>query len=99
MGDGEPSHRGRALRRQFHARSPAKVREGIIAQHGLCSPRLPIRWERTQPVLNGKLIVAELLRMQQSVSAARVAGRAVILDMHNCIAYWLDESGIGGAGR
>ncbi|MGV3546806.1 MAG: cellulase family glycosylhydrolase [Pedobacter sp.] len=50
---------------------------------GLKLFRLPFKWERIQPALNGNLDVAELAKMTTFVDAARARGLWVILDMHN----------------
>lgn len=45
--------------------------------------RVPFKWERIQPILNGPLDVNELERMKTFVASARAEGMWVLLDMHN----------------
>jgi hypothetical protein len=49
--------------------------------------RLPFRWERIQPTLNGSLNQTELGRIKTCVANARAAGMGVILDPHNWAGY------------
>ena len=50
---------------------------------GLTLFRLPFKWERLQPTLNGPLEVKELKQMKSFVDAAAKRDVLVILDMHN----------------
>ncbi|MDN5925413.1 MAG: glycoside hydrolase family 5 protein [Xanthomonadales bacterium] len=54
---------------------------------GMNVVRVPFRWERLQPTLNGPLNSAELARMQSFVSAADALGMRSILDPHNYARY------------
>jgi hypothetical protein len=63
-----------------------------LASRGITMVRLPFRWERIQPVLNGALDVDELSRLTTTVAAARTAGIGVILDVHNYGAYWQSDA-------
>ena len=45
--------------------------------------RLPFRWERLQPKLNGPLDPVNLKSLQDTVTAAGAAGVKILLDMHN----------------
>lgn len=45
--------------------------------------RVPLRWERLQPVLNGSLDPAELARLDKVVTTATSLGASVIIDVHN----------------
>jgi len=58
-----------------------------FAQKGLNSVRLPFRWERLQPVLNGPLDSGELARLTTAVKAIRANGMTAILDVHNYARY------------
>ena len=58
-----------------------------FAQKGLNSVRLPFRWERLQPVLNGPLNSGELARITSAVNTIRANGMSVILDVHNYARY------------
>ncbi|MDQ3863930.1 MAG: glycoside hydrolase family 5 protein, partial [Actinomycetota bacterium] len=49
--------------------------------------RLPFRWERIQPTLNGPLSTAELQRYKASVRSAGAAGLKVVVDCHNYGGY------------
>lgn len=50
---------------------------------GLKLFRLPFKWERIQPTLNGALDATELASMKTFVEAAQARGLWVLLDMHN----------------
>jgi Cellulase (glycosyl hydrolase family 5) len=45
--------------------------------------RLPFKWERMQPTLNGPLSSAELGRLTAFLDAAEARGMKVVLDLHN----------------
>ena len=49
--------------------------------------RLPFRWERIQPTLQGELDAAELKALQTTVQRANETGLCVILDVHNYATY------------
>lgn len=55
--------------------------------------RIPIRWERIQPRLQGELDRAELKRLKQIVEAARAHDASIIFDLHNYGAYHLEGRG------
>ena len=50
--------------------------------------RLPFRWERIQPKLNGELDKVELGRMMATLDHAKKYNMQVILDMHNYYRYY-----------
>lgn len=54
---------------------------------GMTVIRLPFRWERIQPALNGELDGAELGRIRNVVETARGLDLCVVLDVHNYGAY------------
>lgn len=58
-----------------------------LAGLGMNAIRLPFRWERIQPQLNGPLDLMELARLDQTVAQAEAAGLVVILDLHNFAYY------------
>jgi hypothetical protein len=62
-----------------------------VASRGMSLVRLPVRWERVQPVLGGPLNTAEVQRIADAVARADAAGLRVILDIHNYGAYWLSN--------
>ena len=45
--------------------------------------RLPVRWERLQPTLNGPLDPQELGRLTQFIAEAHEHGASVVIDIHN----------------
>src|SRR5687767_215501 len=51
-----------------------------VASRGINVVRLPVRWERVQPVLGGALNAAEVQRITDAVARASAAGMRVILD-------------------
>lgn len=74
--------------------SSASTYEYVRSQgHDLA--RIPFRWERIQPTLNGALDATELGRMRTSINAATTAGLKVILDVHNYGGYYLHDATLG----
>ena len=65
------------------------------AERNLKLVRLPFRWERIQPRLNGELNRAELGRLLATLDHARKYGMQVILDMHNYSRYYGKMIGSG----
>ncbi len=59
---------------------------------GLNLIRLPFRWERLQPTLNGPLDGAALAHLDIAVGYARTRGMQVLLDPHNFARYRLGSS-------
>ncbi|MFG3500762.1 glycoside hydrolase family 5 protein [Pseudomonas sp. NPDC047963] len=57
------------------------------AERNLKLVRLPFRWERIQPRLNGELNSVELRRMLTTLDHAKKYNMRVILDMHNYYRY------------
>ncbi len=51
--------------------------------YGINLIRLPFRWERIQPTLNGSLDSAELALMLSNLDYAHANNQVVLLDMHN----------------
>ena len=49
--------------------------------------RLPIRWERIQPILNGSLDSNELMRIKNFLQLANNRNMEVIIDLHNYCRY------------
>jgi len=58
-----------------------------LGAQGVKLVRLPYRWERLQPALNGPLDTTELGRIRTALGYAAAAGIAVLLDMHNYARY------------
>lgn len=71
---------------------PSAAELAYLAGRGMTMVRLPFRWERIQPVLDGPLDPAELARLTDTVAAARAVGIGVILDVHNYGAYWQSDA-------
>jgi hypothetical protein len=68
---------------------------GYVASRGMSLVRLPVRWERVQPVLGGALNAAEVQRISDAIGRADAHGMRVILDIHNYGAYWLSDGSQG----
>lgn len=62
---------------------PSEKTVTYFADKGMNTVRLPIKWERLQPQLNGKLNSNEVQMLTESVSLLRKHGMQVILDPHN----------------
>lgn len=63
---------------------------------GLKLLRIPFKWERIQPTLNGALNSSAMTSLDTIVSMAQARGMKVILDMHNYGRYNGDANVIGG---
>lgn len=59
---------------------------------GMNTLRLPFRWERLQPTLNGDFDNAEFARLNEFVTYATSHGANVILDPHNFARYYPDPN-------
>jgi aryl-phospho-beta-D-glucosidase BglC (GH1 family) len=59
----------------------------FLASRGIKTIRLPFRWERIQPTLNGPLKESEVTHIRNMLDAAKQNGIKVILDLHNYGAY------------
>lgn len=66
---------------------PSSTELTYIAAQNANIIRLPFRWERIQPELNGALDPAELKRLQTTITQARQLGLCVLLDVHNYGTY------------
>lgn len=62
---------------------PGDEQLAYLRSKGLTLVRLPLRWERVQPVLNEPLNVAEAARIDQFLNNAARHDMRVILDIHN----------------
>ena len=66
---------------------PTSVQLDYYQANGLNLIRLPIKWERIQPVLNGNLNEAELGRIKNFLLLAQNRNMNVIIDLHNYCRY------------
>lgn len=69
---------------------PNSKEMAYIANQGANIIRLPFRWERLQPSLNGGFDAAELKRIQNTVTQAQANDLCVLLDVHNYAKYYSD---------
>jgi aryl-phospho-beta-D-glucosidase BglC (GH1 family) len=74
-----------------HYRWPATETMTFLAARGITTIRLPFRWERMQPTVNGALESAEVARLLATIDAAAAAGIDVVVDLHNYGAYWASD--------
>ncbi|WFE89381.1 glycoside hydrolase family 5 protein [Roseibium porphyridii] len=65
------------------------------ASRQMTAIRLPLKWERLQPQLNGPFDSAELTRLVDVVRRANGRGLTVVLDPHNYAEYENDRLGKG----
>lgn len=72
---------------------PDKAAFDHFAALGMNTVRLPLRWERLQPQLNGELDPAETGQISAAVASARANGMCIILDIHNYGLYHGDPVG------
>lgn len=75
-------------RHQIHYIYPSEANFKRYADLNLKLIRLPFRWERIQPKLNGELDAAELGRLLTALNHAQKYNMQVILDMHNYYRYY-----------
>jgi endoglucanase len=75
-------------RYQIHYIYPSEADFKRYAGLNLKLVRLPFRWERIQPKLNGELNAAELGRLMATLDHAKKYNMQVILDMHNYYRYY-----------
>ncbi len=73
---------------QIHYIYPSEANFKRYADLNLKLIRLPFRWERIQPKLNGELNAAELSRLLTTLNHAQKYNMQVILDMHNYYRYY-----------
>lgn len=66
---------------------PGTAEMRAFAALGATVFRLPVRWERLQPVLGGTLNAAEMTRLDGAVAAATGLGVTVVVDIHNYAKY------------
>lgn len=66
---------------------PKRTTIDYVAAKGMNVIRVPFRWERIQPTLNGELDPAEYRRLADVVHYATAKKLFVILDVHNYAAY------------
>ncbi|HWU63290.1 MAG TPA: glycoside hydrolase family 5 protein [Ensifer sp.] len=78
---------GRGARINMDYTYPSQKIIDYFAAKKLNTVRLPIRWERLQPVLNQPLDPDELGRLKTSIEQMRKAGLGVIIDPHNFATY------------
>lgn len=71
----------------FQYTYPSRKLIDYFASKKLNTVRLPILWERLQPVLNQPLDPDELGRLRTSIAQMRKAGLDVIIDPHNFATY------------
>ncbi|UYW26643.1 cellulase family glycosylhydrolase [Methylorubrum extorquens] len=62
---------------------PSDAIIGYFLDAGVTALRIPFRWERIQPALDGPLDPANAAEMDRVVRRATSRGASVILDMHN----------------
>jgi len=67
---------------------PTAAELGFIAEQKATVIRLPIRWERIQPTLNGPLDKQEVGRLQDTIRTANNLGLCVMIDIHNYAKYF-----------
>ncbi len=66
-----------------------------LGRLGASAVRLPFRWERIQPQLNGGLDIMELAYLDQTVRRIEEAGLVPIIDLHNYGYYGKKQLGSG----
>lgn len=67
----------------FNYTYPSTSDIDYIAAQGFKMVRIPFRWERLQPVLNGALSTADVTALTKATDYALSKGLVVVLDMHD----------------
>ena len=67
---------------------PTPAELSFIAEQKGTVIRLPVRWERVQPTLNGPLNQEEIGRLQDTIRIANSLGLCVMIDVHNYAKYF-----------
>lgn len=78
------------LGEQYFAEDPASY--AYLAERGIVTVRLPIRWERVQPVPFAELDADHVALLAAQLDAAEEAGIRVVLDLHNYGVFQVSES-------
>jgi Cellulase (glycosyl hydrolase family 5) len=68
---------------------PSQAVLDALAARGVSFIRLPVRWERVQPIPGGELDSSEVARLVSCLARAAAADLGVVLDLHNYGAYYL----------
>lgn len=63
-----------------------------LASRGVKLVRLPLKWERLQPKLNGPLDTTAVAAVRQQLDFAAAAGLRVVLDLHNYGRYITNDN-------
>jgi len=71
---------------------PSTAEVDYYVGKGMDTFRLPFRWERLQPTLNGSLDATEFSRLNNFVSYATSKGAHVIIEPHNFARYYPDPA-------
>ncbi len=71
---------------------PTSSEVDYFLSKGMNTLRVPFRWERLQPTLNGNFDSAEFTRLNNFVTYATSHGANVILDPHNFARYYPDPN-------
>jgi endoglucanase len=64
-----------------------------FAKKGFDVLRVPVKWERLQPVLGGPLNADDLSELKKNIAWAKKHGTSVIIDIHNYGAYAVKLNG------
>ncbi|MBB4861062.1 endoglucanase [Novosphingobium chloroacetimidivorans] len=67
----------------FNYTYPSTTDIDYIAAQGFKMVRIPFRWERLQPILNGALSTADASALMKATDYALSKGLVVVLDMHD----------------
>jgi hypothetical protein len=67
-----------------------------LAARGVRRVKIPIRWERINPVLGGALDATELGRLRACLDRCHAAGLKVLVDIHNYGVYYVDDPAVSG---
>lgn len=73
----------------YHYESQASLI--FLASRGVRRVKIPVRWERINPVLFGGLDPAELSRLLACLDRCAAAGLKTIVDVHNYGLYYIDD--------
>lgn len=87
------NHRG-TYDSDYHYESQASL--SYLAARGVRRVKIPIRWERVNPVLGGGLDTTELARLKGCLDRCHTAGLKALVDIHNYGVYYVDDLSVAG---
>lgn len=74
-------------------RYPANTEFDIVKSEGFNTVRIPVLWERLQPILFQELATSQVTELNRAINYASSIGLNVLLDIHNFGGYMIASNG------